>query len=75
MDFLLFIEKILFLFFVFRKIVSTFAIAKRLSAPFGTLDEWLSQRSAKPCTAVRIRQVPQKVPDFFIRDFFVLNKL
>ena len=27
---------------------------------FGTLDEWLSQWSAKPCTAVRIRQVPQK---------------
>ena len=25
----------------------------------GTLDEWLSQWSAKPCTAVRIRQVPQ----------------
>ena len=27
---------------------------------FGTLDEWLSQWSAKPCTAVRIRQVPQR---------------
>ena len=26
----------------------------------GTLDEWLSQWSAKPCTAVRIRQVPQE---------------
>ena len=26
----------------------------------GTLDEWLSQWSAKPCTAVRIRQVPQR---------------
>ena len=26
----------------------------------GTLDEWLSQRSAKPRTAVRIRQVPQE---------------
>ena len=25
---------------------------------FGSLDEWLSQRSAKPCTAVRIRQEP-----------------
>ena len=24
------------------------------------MDEWLSQRSAKPCTAVRIRQEPQK---------------
>ena len=28
---------------------------------FGTLDEWLSQWSAKPCTAVRIRQVPQNL--------------
>ena len=27
---------------------------------FGALDEWLSQRSAKPSTAVRIRQAPQK---------------
>ena len=26
---------------------------------YGSLDEWLSQRSAKPCTAVRIRQEPQ----------------
>ena len=26
----------------------------------GSLDEWLSQRSAKPCTAVRIRQEPRK---------------
>ena len=26
----------------------------------GALDEWLSQRSAKPSTAVRIRQAPQK---------------
>ena len=25
----------------------------------GALDEWLSQRSAKPSTAVRIRQAPQ----------------
>ena len=31
----------------------------------GTLDEWLSQRSAKPCTAVRIRQVPQKSLSFW----------
>ena len=28
---------------------------------YGALDEWLSQRSAKPCTAVRIRQAPQVV--------------
>ena len=37
---------------------------------FGTLDEWLSQWSAKPCTAVRIRQVPRStaiaVLSFFI---------
>ena len=28
----------------------------------GALDEWLSQRSAKPSTAVRIRQAPQSSP-------------
>ena len=28
----------------------------------GSLDEWLSQRSAKPCTAVRIRQEPPLEP-------------
>ena len=36
---------------------------------YGTLDEWLSQWSAKPCTAVRIRQVPQRALEralFFI---------
>ena len=40
---------------------------KRLVAKAsGTLDEWLSQWSAKPCTAVRIRQVPQRTPlEFF----------
>ena len=27
----------------------------------GSLDEWLSQRSAKPCTAVRICQVPRRI--------------
>ena len=27
---------------------------------FGSLDEWLSQWSAKPCTAVRIRQEPRR---------------
>ncbi len=27
----------------------------------GALDEWLSLRSAKPSTAVRIRQAPQKL--------------
>ena len=31
-----------------------------VAKPIGTLDEWLSQWSAKPCTAVRIRQVPQR---------------
>ena len=33
---------------------------RTFAQPFqnGALDEWLSQRSAKPCTAVRIRQAP-----------------
>jgi hypothetical protein len=30
------------------------------------LDEWLSQRSAKPCTAVRIRQEPQKLRNIYL---------
>ena len=38
----------------------------------GTLDEWLSQWSAKPCTAVRIRQVPQRVS--VMRLFFYSRK-
>ena len=41
----------------------TFATAiekQRLQRKKGSLDEWLSQRSAKPCTAVRIRQEPPK---------------
>ena len=40
----------------------------------GTLDEWLSQRSAKPSTAVRIRQVPRKgtAPRKMGRSFFVV---
>ena len=37
------------------KICTTFATANKKN---GSLDEWLSQRSAKPCTAVRIRQEP-----------------
>ena len=32
----------------------------------GSLDEWLSQRSAKPCTAVRIRQEPQKLRNIYL---------
>lgn len=39
------------------KICTTFATANEKQ---GSLDEWLSQRSAKPCTAVRIRQEPLK---------------
>ena len=35
-------------------------LCHRLTKASGTLDEWLSQWSAKPCTAVRIRQVPQR---------------
>ena len=38
----------------------TFASAIEKMELLGTLDEWLSQRSAKPRTAVRIRQVPHK---------------
>ena len=38
----------------------------------GALDEWLSQRSAKPSTAVRIRQAPlKKCPTDSCRAFFV----
>ncbi len=40
------------------KICTTFATANKKN---GSLDEWLSQRSAKPCTAVRIRQEPQEI--------------
>ena len=35
-------------------------LTRTVAKASGTLDEWLSQRSAKPCTAVRIRQVPQR---------------
>ena len=31
-----------------------------IASDLGSLDEWLSQRSAKPGTAVRIRQEPQR---------------
>ncbi len=38
-----------------------FALAKTIKHHLlnGSLDEWLSQWSAKPSTAVRIRQEPQ----------------
>ena len=47
--------------------LSSLNASSRLSG-VGTLDEWLSQRSAKPCTAVRIRQVPQRAlwSSFFV---------
>ena len=46
--------------------MATFASANRAmvlesqsnKSQLGALDEWLSQRSAKPSTAVRIRQAP-----------------
>ena len=39
--------------------MTTFAPAfKKQCLISGALDEWLSQRSAKPSTAVRIRQAP-----------------
>ena len=45
-------------------LLSFFALAKRKQLfcvrSYGSLDEWLSQRSAKPCTAVRIRQEPRR---------------
>ena len=43
--------------FAGKRKMSTFALAKQN----GALDEWLSLRSAKPSTAVRIRQAPQFV--------------
>ena len=46
--------------FVLHKKCLTFVIANGYAVANGTLDEWLSQWSAKPCTAVRIRQVPQR---------------
>ena len=49
-------EKLLRIVGDFKK-CTTFATANRKN---GSLDEWLSQRSAKPCTAVRIRQEPHK---------------
>lgn len=42
---------------------------KSRNAVHGTLDEWLSQWSAKPCTAVRIRQVPLKSTSDFSEVF------
>ena len=48
---------------------------RRKALSYGALDEWLSQRSAKPSTAVRIRQAPQKksesemVPTFIFARF------
>ena len=36
----------------------------RLSSSLGALDEWLSQRSAKPSTAVRIRHAPLLISFF-----------
>ena len=48
-----------------KKWRSLFAVHKKcltfvIANANGALDEWLSQRSAKPCTAVRIRQAPQE---------------
>ena len=52
------------------KICTTFATANKKN---GSLDEWLSQRSAKPCTAVRIRQEPhQTLSDDFWEGFSLL---
>ena len=52
------------------KICTTFATANEKN---GSLDEWLSQRSAKPCTAVRIRQEPHEaLSDVFWKGFSLL---
>ena len=40
----------------------------------GALDEWLSQRSAKPSTAVRIRQAPRKIFKKKWRKYLVVSK-
>ena len=52
-----FFLKIIRQIFAGKRKMSTFALAKQN----GALDEWLSLRSAKPSTAVRIRQAPQVV--------------
>ena len=41
-----------------RRFESARNLQNKKRAYSGSLDEWLSQRSAKPCTAVRIRQEP-----------------
>ena len=41
-----------------KKLYLCNAFEKNKCSGIGSLDEWLSQRSAKPCTAVRIRQEP-----------------
>ena len=53
------------------KFMTNFAPAFRKTMDvflFGALDEWLSQRSAKPSTAVRIRQAPRKEREFKKRE-------
>ena len=47
-------------YFVLFKKCPTFAPAIGNKPPHGALDEWLSQRSAKPCTPVRIGYAPPK---------------
>ena len=48
----------------------TFALANKEQ---GALDEWLSLRSAKPSTAVRIRQAPPTKDDEFKLIIFFLS--
>ena len=55
--------------------MTTFAPAFRNGVLIGALDEWLSQRSAKPSTAVRIRQAPQRKvlkPQKWVSGFFCI---
>ena len=57
-----FFLKIILQIFAGKRKMSTFALAKQN----GALDEWLSLRSAKPSTAVRIRQAPQVVESVIV---------
>ena len=59
LDFLFFDEKNIVSFLNLEKLYLPLQTQSGTMCFYGTLDEWLSQRSAKPCTAVRIRQVPQ----------------
>ena len=63
------------LFVIHQKMI-TFASAFENARLIGALDEWLSLRSAKPSTAVRIRHAPhskKKAEGIISLSFFVLG--